>query len=192
MTMNYSRFAQQIVKEMFCSRVEQLKAFGVDKEKIQRLATFLALNQETQQIIYQKAWLHHLRRAETNFHDPDRRVLPLICTKLARNATNFRSSLEQSGHLRQITRDEDKVIEIPDLRIVLRKFGLNYINQEMFIKEFVRGTEVHVDDLAARIKRVAVEHYSQTGQALDDQTEANSTAQLVEEQKRTDYFAKLH
>ena len=50
------------------------------------------------------------------------------------------------------------------------------INQEMFIKEFVRGTEVHVEDLAARIKRVAQEHYSATGQALDDAAEANSTA----------------
>lgn len=46
MTMHYTRFAQQVVKEEFCSRVESLNAMHVTPERVRRLATFLALNQQ--------------------------------------------------------------------------------------------------------------------------------------------------
>lgn len=104
-----------------------LNAPHVTPEKVQRLATFLALNQDSQTIIYLKSWLHHLRRADTAFQEPDKRILPLICTKLHRNVKVFRSSLEQSGHLRG-KRDAEKFIQLADLKVVLSKFGLNYIN----------------------------------------------------------------
>jgi hypothetical protein len=46
MTMHYTRFAQQLVKEDFCSRVESLNATHATAERVRRLATFLALNQQ--------------------------------------------------------------------------------------------------------------------------------------------------
>lgn len=72
MTMHYTRFAQQLVKEDFCGRVESLNATHVTSERIRRLATFLALNQQNQTIIYLSSWLHHLRRANTAFQEADR------------------------------------------------------------------------------------------------------------------------
>lgn len=44
MTMHYTRFSQLVVKEEFCRRVASLNAQHVTPEKVQRLATFLALN----------------------------------------------------------------------------------------------------------------------------------------------------
>lgn len=57
----------------------------------------------------------------------------------------------------------------------------------MFIKDFTKGTKVHIEDLIARIKRIAQDHFSQTGQSLDDDIEAFSFSEL----RRTDYFAKF-
>lgn len=110
MTMHYTRFAQQIVKEEFCNRVDSLNAPHVTPEKVRRLATFLALNQQNQTIIYLSSWLHHLRRANTAFQESDRRVLPLICAKLLRNERVFRSWLDSCGHLRA-KREEEKFIQ---------------------------------------------------------------------------------
>ena len=41
---HYTRFAQQIVKSEFCSRVAQLDAVSVTPDKIMRLANYLCLN----------------------------------------------------------------------------------------------------------------------------------------------------
>jgi hypothetical protein len=143
MTMNYSRFAQQRVREEFCRRVESLHAPNVTPEKIHRLATFLALNQKNQQVIYLNSWLHHLRRANTTFQEPDKRVLPLMCARLLKNERVFRSWLESGGISGTIKanskRDEDKVIQLVDLRHLLAKFGISYVNQGLFLKEFTKG-----------------------------------------------------
>jgi hypothetical protein len=109
MTMHYTRFAQQIVRDEFCRRVESLNAPHVTTEKINRLATFLALNQKNESIIYLNSWLHHLRRTSTQFQEADRRVLPLICSKLLKNEKVFRSWLDTCGHLRG-KRDQEKFI----------------------------------------------------------------------------------
>ena len=53
----------------------------------------MALNQKNPAIIYLNAWLHHLRRAKTTFQVADKRVLPLIFSKLLRNEAVFRSWL---------------------------------------------------------------------------------------------------
>jgi hypothetical protein len=121
---------------------------------VQRLATFLALNQKNKTIIYLNSWLHHLRRANTAFQEADRRVLPLICSKLLRNDRVFRSWLESCGRIRG-RREEEKFIQVADLRSVLTKFGVSYINQDMFIKAFTKGDQVHMDDLIALVKSEA-------------------------------------
>jgi hypothetical protein len=103
------------VKEEFCSRIDSLGAEKVTPESVRRLATFLALNQANQSIVYLSSWLHHLRRANTAFQVADKKVLPLICVKLLRNEKVFRSWLESCGHIRG-KREEEKFIEIADLR----------------------------------------------------------------------------
>ena len=115
MTMQYHRFAQQIDKENFCRRVESLNAPHVTPEKIQRPATFLALNQKNKTVVYLNSWLHHLRRANRAFQEADKKVLPLICSKLLRNERVFRSWLESCGRIKG-SRDEEKFIQLADLR----------------------------------------------------------------------------
>ena len=128
-------------------------------ERLRRLATFLALNQKNESVIYLNAWLHHLRRADTAFHEADREVIPLICTKLMRNEKVLRSWLESCGHLKSVRVDYLKVIQIPDLRQVLSKFGVSSINQDMFIKEFTKGEAAQVEELIEAIKSRARKFY---------------------------------
>lgn len=58
----------------------------------------------------------------------------------------------------------------------------------MFLKEFTRGTQVHIDDLIARVEAVSKNHFRDTGEFLDDDFEPFTLAEL----RRTDYFAKMH
>lgn len=176
------------MKEEFCRRVESLEAQHVTPERVRRLATFLALNQQNQNIIYLSSWLHHLRRANTAFQEADPRVLPLICAKLLRNERLFRSWLDTCGHMRG-KREEEKFIQVADLRSVLSKFGVSYINQDLFLKEFVKGEQVHAEDLITRTKHLARKHYTATGQGGETGgVEPNTVAEL----RKTDYFSKVH
>jgi hypothetical protein len=52
-----------------------------------------------------------------------------------RNENVFRSYAESTAELRG-KRDEEKIILVADLRQTLAKFGLNYINQDIFVNEF--------------------------------------------------------
>ena len=60
MMSHYSRFAQCIVKEEFCARLEQVNATNVTPDMIRRLANYLSLNQKNKSVIYLNTWLHHL------------------------------------------------------------------------------------------------------------------------------------
>jgi hypothetical protein len=71
--------------------------------------------------------LHHLRRVGTAFHIPSTDILPVICSKLLRNENVFKSYAESTAELKG-KRDDEKIIEVSDLRQVLVKFGVNYIN----------------------------------------------------------------
>ena len=127
-----------MIKEEFCQRLEKLKAQNVTPDMIRRLANFLALNQKNKSVIYLNSWIHHLRRVGTAFHVPDNHVLPIICSKLLQKETYFRSVVDEIGLLKQ-KHDQEKFIDLSDLRKLLRKFGLSYINQGMFIQEFTNG-----------------------------------------------------
>ena len=109
------------------------------------------MNQKNTHVVYLNSWLHHLRRVQTAFHVPDKQILPVICSKLLRNETVFRSYVESTAELRG-RREEEKVVEVPDLRQVLLKFGVNYINQDLFVSEFSRSDSVHIEDLITRMK----------------------------------------
>ncbi len=95
--------------------------------------------------------MHHLRRINTQFQVPDHSVLPVICSKLLKNESIFRSYIDSIGLLKS-KREEDKFVEQADLRQVLKKFGISYINQGLFLQEFTKGSSVHVTDLIARMK----------------------------------------
>ena len=127
MMSHYSRFAQAIVKEEFCKRLEMVNATNVTQDMIRRLANYLSLNQKNKSVIYLNTWLHHLKRVSTAFNVPMKTILPAICSKMLQNETVFRSLVDTVGLLKQ-KRDEEKFIDLADLRTVLKKFGVNYIN----------------------------------------------------------------
>ena len=123
MNLTYGRFAQQLVKSEFCERLSQINATNVNVDRIRRLANYLS------SIIFLNSWLHHLQRVQTAFNIPDKNVLPIICAKLLNNEVVFRSWVDTICQIKT-KRDEDKFIEQADLRSVLKKFGVNYINQD--------------------------------------------------------------
>ena len=149
----------------FCQRLESLRAHGVTPEHISKLSHFLSLNQKNQTIVYLNAWLHHLRRVATAFHIPNKDILPVICSKLLRNEAVFKSYAESTAELKG-KRDDEKVIEVADLRQVLVKFGVNYLNQDIFVNEFTRNQPAHLEDLITRMKNCVKQAYSTSAASL--------------------------
>ena len=70
MMSHYTKFAQCIVKEEFCARLEQLNATNVTVDMIRRLSNYLSLNQKNKSVIYLNTWLHHMKRVSTAFNVP--------------------------------------------------------------------------------------------------------------------------
>lgn len=185
MMCHYTRFAQQLMKNEFCERLAQLKATNVTEDRIRRLANYLSLNQKNQSIIYLNSWLHHLRRVQTAFNIPDRNVLPIICAKLLNNEVVFRSWVDTICQFKQ-KREEDKFIEQADLRQVLKKFGVHYINQNLFLNEFTRGP-VHIDDLITLMKRCISSMYA----SGESEMKSGFGFLSLEAIKNTDFFARV-
>ena len=100
-----------------------------------------------------------MRRVATAFHNPDKEILPVICSKLLRNENVFRSYAESTGELKG-RREEEKIIDVADLRQVLIKFGVNYINQDVFVNEFTRNQPAHLEDLVTRMKNCVKQAYT--------------------------------
>ena len=100
MMSHYSRFAQAIIKEEFCNRLEQIRATNVTPDMIRRLANYLSLNQKEKSLVYLNTWLHHLKRVGTAFNVPSRETLPAVCSKLLQNETVFRSMVDTVGLLK--------------------------------------------------------------------------------------------
>ena len=75
----------------------------------------------------------------------------MISSKLLRNEIVFRSYAESTAELKG-KREEEKLIEVADLRAVLMRFGVNYLNQDVFVNEFTRNMPTHIEDLITRMK----------------------------------------
>ena len=75
----------------------------------------------------------------------------MICSKLLRNETVFRSYVDTTAEIKY-KRDSEKIIEVADLRQVLYKFGVSALNQDIFIREFTRNEPTHIEDLITRMK----------------------------------------
>jgi hypothetical protein len=110
--------------------------------------------------------MHHLRRTSTAFHIAEKDILPVICSKLLRNEAVLRSNLDTIGMIKN-HREQDKFIELADLKSVLQKYNLTYINQCLFLQEFTRKGSVHVEDLIVRMKACVRDYYSAEKQALN-------------------------
>ncbi len=120
----------------------------------------------------------------------------MICSKLLRNEVVFRSYAESTADLKG-KREEDKIIEVADLRQVLFKFGVNYINQDIFVNEFTRNLPTHLEDLITRMKNCVKQAYSMTakGETVvanpSDGRASPFSGEYVEslrDLKSTDYF----
>lgn len=194
MMSHYTRFAHQLVKEDFCERVNQIGALNVTPDMIRRLANFLSLNQKNRSVIYLNSWLHHLRRVGTAFNIPNQQSLGIICAKLLANETVFRSLIDTICMLKQ-KRDEQKFVELADLRTVLRKFGVTYVNQNMFLQEFAQGVAVHIEDLIARMQRCIRMYYGKdpSGEEGAAENASNTSAgfQSLENVQAQSFFMKV-
>ena len=133
---------------------------------IRRLSNYLSLNQKNKSVIYLSTWLHHLKRVSTAFNVPARETLPAVCSKLLQNETIFRSLVDTVGLLKQ-KRDAEKFIDLADLRTVLKKFGVNYINQNLFLTEFTKGVKVHIEDLVTLMKACVQQFYGKSVTGLN-------------------------
>lgn len=174
----------------FCERVQQLNAQGLNPDKITRLANYLSLNQKDKKVIYLNTWLHHLRRISTQFQVPDKTVLPIICSKLLKNESIFKSLVESIGLIKQ-NREEEKFVGLADLRQVLRKFGISYVNQGLFLQEFTKSTSVHLQDLIARMKACVKAHYNSATSDLNEAPGSGSKVVTLADLKNTDYFDQI-
>ena len=142
--------------------------------------------------------MHHLRRVSSSFHVPNKAILPVICSKLLRNESVFRSYVESTAELKGL-REEEKLIEIADLRQVLHKFGVNYLNQDVFINEFTRNEKVHIEDLVTRMKSCVQQAYNMATSTMNKSfEESDSKGSVVQDQvetlrdlRKTDYFDKV-
>lgn len=56
---------------------------------------------------------------------------------------------------------------------MLKKFGVNYINQTMFLNEFTKGVKVHIEDLVTVMKACVQQFYGQAVSLLN-QTELDN------------------
>lgn len=94
-------------------------------------------------------------------------------------------------------REEEKFCEQADLRQVLKKFGISYINQGLFLNEFTKGSSVHLQDLIARMKACVKSHYQSattSGLNQDSTTGAPSTQanlMTLADLRKTDYFENV-
>lgn len=165
---------------------------------IKRLANYLSLNQKNKSVIYLNTWLHHLKRVTTAFNVPLRETLPAICSKLLQNETVFRSMVDTVGLLKA-KRDEEKFIDQADLRTVLKKFGVNYINQTMFLNEFTKGVSVHIEDLVTVMKACVQQLYGKTVSGMNQENlkeeDNNRTSmagmQNLENVQNIDFFSAV-
>ena len=119
----------------------------------------------------------------------------MICSKLLRNEQVFRSYAESTADLKG-RREDEKIIEVADLRQVLVKFGVNYINQDIFVNEFTRNQPAHLEDLLTRMKNCVKQAYSLSATAMSsgDSGLVKKPDDLVETMKdlrKTDYFDKV-
>lgn len=70
---------------------------------------------------------------------------------------------------------------------MLKKFGVNYINQDLFLNEFTKGVSVHIDDLITQMKRRIASAYS-SGESDVNKGIGFSSLESVKSQ---DFFQKI-
>jgi hypothetical protein len=130
----------------------------------------------------------------TAFHIPSKDILPVICSKLLRNEQVFRSYAESTAELKD-KRDDEKIIEVSDLSQVLVKFGVNYINQDIFVNEFTRNQPAHLEDLLTRMKNCVKQAYSLSANSLNVADgiakQPDDLVETMKDLRKTDYFDKV-
>ena len=120
----------------------------------------------------------------------------MICSKLLRNEQVFRSYAESTAELKG-RREDEKIIDVADLRQVLVKFGVNYINQDIFVNEFTRNQPAHLEDLITRMKNCVKQAYSLSASSMSATGDsglvkkADDVVENMKDLRKTDYFDKV-
>ena len=80
---------------------------------------------------------------------------------------------------------------------MLSKFGVNYLNQDVFVNEFARNEAVHIEDLVTRMKNCVKQAYNMATSMLNKSEEGNDDSRVSDEAeslrdlRKTDYFDKV-
>lgn len=112
--------------------------------------------------------------------------------------------MESTADLKN-AREDDKVVEASDLRQVLHKFGINYINQDTFLNEFTHNEPIHMEDLITRMKNCVQQAYAaiatSTANRSDPAGDTSSSflgldatgneVDTIADLKKTDYFDRV-
>jgi Ca2+-binding EF-hand superfamily protein len=99
-----------------------------------------------------------------------------------RNEQVFRSYAESTAELKG-RREDEKIIDVADLRQVLVKFGVNYINQDIFVNEFTRNQPAHLEDLLTRMKNCVKQAFDKVQMKLKKMGNRLSMVEMVERMK---------
>ena len=108
----------------------------------------------------------------------------------------FRSYAESTAELKG-RREDEKIIEVADLRQVLVKFGVNYINQDIFVNEFTRNQPAHLEDLITRMKNCVKQAYSLSATSMSATGDSglvkkgDDVVETIKDLRKTDYFDKV-
>lgn len=126
-----------------------------------------------------------MRRVGTEFHAANEDMMPIICSKLLTNKSVFISFVESTAQVKQKP-DDQKLVDLASLRQVLRKFGISYINQGMFLNKICEGSPKILSDIICKM-----EHYQRLKQSISDSNIENPKLLTIADIKKTDYFHEV-
>lgn len=78
-------------------------------------------------------------------------MLPIICSKLLSNKHLFVKVCEEVGDFGLTTREQEKILQLADVRSVLTRFNISHAHADRFLVEVCRSTSIHLDDLMAKL-----------------------------------------
>ncbi len=135
-------------------RIGSLGLPEVPEHEAAKLANFLAINAGNKQVVQLEHFLHYLKRVQSA-SEPSvlsgRRVLPIICSKLLGNKHLFIKVCEEVGDFSLTTREEEKVLQLADVRSILFRFNVSQAHTDRFLLEICRSQSIHMDDLLAKV-----------------------------------------
>ena len=158
LTTTVNKTSEVLTKAEFINRIEKMHILQISTSDINKLANFLAVNDEKEKIqaVYMRNFLHHFNNLSVPKSDPTNlsHLMAVLCGKLLVSESRFRKQcFEVSNPL-------ENRIEPADLRSVLLANGVLTKHADLFIEQIMGSTKQNIDDLVAKMRVEAVLHYN--------------------------------